>query len=281
MLEKATKFTVMCCISIVTLLMIYVGMIIINFFMEDEITKAETIVGINPIILTQSRIAYQEPLTILLEQEEKKNIVKEDKQVEQNVKNKEENKNENKEESKIEETELTLKQQKNDKEEVIINTVVDKIMDTAVEEIGQPKEKKNVAFTEYKGFTTVGKIEIPQTGVDTPILSQVTVKGMENAPCLLYATGELNQNGNNLIVGHNYRNGTIFSNNKNLKLGDKIFITTLDGQKIEYTIYNKFVTTAEDVSYIKRETNNKPEITLSSCTDDDEYRIIILAKIED
>ena len=65
----------------------------------------------------------------------------------------------------------------------------------------------------------------------------------------------------------------------NINLGDKIYITTLDGKRVEYTIYDKFVTTAEDVSYIKRDTSNKPEITLSCCTDDDEYRIIILAKI--
>ena len=59
----------------------------------------------------------------------------------------------------------------------------------------------------------------------------------------------------------------------------KIYVTSLDGEKIEYTIYHKFVTTAEDTSYIKRDTNGKPEITLSCCTDDDVYRIILLARI--
>ena len=153
--------------------------------------------------------------------------------------------------------------------------------ETETKEIEQQAEEvQNSILAEYKGFATVGKIEIPQTGVDIPILNQVTVEGMNNAPCLLYGTGELNQNGNNLIVGHNFRNGTIFSDNKNLNLGDKIYITTLDGNRVEYTIYNKFITTAEDVSYIKRDTNNKPEITLACCTDDDEYRIIILARIE-
>lgn len=133
---------------------------------------------------------------------------------------------------------------------------------------------------EYKGYQTVGKIEIPNTGVNTPILSSVTVEGMENAPCLLYQTGELNKSGNNLIVGHNYRNGTIFSDNENLEIGDKIYITTLDGKKVGYTIYEKFITTPEDISYIKRDTGNNTEITLSCCTDDDVNRIIILAKAE-
>lgn len=130
----------------------------------------------------------------------------------------------------------------------------------------------------YQGFETVGKIEIPSTNVNIPILNKVTVKGMENAPCLLYSTGELNKSGDNLIVGHNYRNGTIFSDNENLQIDDKIYITSLDGNKVEYTIYDKFITTPEEIDYLKRETGEKPEITLSCCTDDDENRIIILAR---
>ena len=144
----------------------------------------------------------------------------------------------------------------------------------------ETEERVEAVPTEFKGFETIGKIEIPKTGVDIPILNQVTVKGMENAPCLLYSTGNLNQEGNNLIVGHNYRNGTIFSDNKKLTLGDKIYVTTLGGERVEYTIYDKFITTAEEVGYIKRDTKGKPEITLSCCTDDDTLRIIILGKVE-
>ena len=178
---------------------------------------------------------------------------------------------------KIETNIMPEEQMKEDKKEINIEAMPEETKQ--LEETEQPEEIQNAVITENEIFPTIGKIEIPQTGVNIPILNQVTVEGMKNAPCLLYATGKLNENGNNLIVGHNFRNGTIFSDNKNLQLGDKIFVTTLDGNRVEYTIYNKFVTTAEDVSYIKRDTQNKPEITLSCCTDDDEYRIIILAKI--
>ncbi len=143
----------------------------------------------------------------------------------------------------------------------------------------QVRQSENIVPVQYKGYETIGKIEIPKTKVDIPILDSVTVSKMEVAPCLLYKTGELNKDGNNLIVGHNYRNGTLFSDNKDLEIGDKIYITSLDENRVEYTIYDKFITTAEDTTYIKRDTNNKPEITLSSCTEDDELRIIILAKV--
>ena len=132
--------------------------------------------------------------------------------------------------------------------------------------------------TIYNGFAVAGKITIPKTGVDIPFLDSVSVPGMEQAPCLLYKTGEINVSGNTFIVGHNYKNGTLFSDNKNLEINDKIIITAMDGSSREYTIYDKFITTPEDTTYLKRKVEDLPEITLQCCTDDDENRIIILAK---
>lgn len=101
---------------------------------------------------------------------------------------------------------------------------------------------------------------------------------MEIATCFLYSTGSLNVNGTTVIVSHNYRNGTLFSDNKYLEIGDSIYITTNDGNQIQYTIYDKFITTEEDIEYVKRNTTNEPEIALSTCTDDDLNRLVILAK---
>ena len=47
-----------------------------------------------------------------------------------------------------------------------------------------------------------------------------------------------------------------------------------------YTIYNKFETTPEDTSFYQRDTGGKPEVTLSTCTDDSKARLILCAKAE-
>ena len=129
----------------------------------------------------------------------------------------------------------------------------------------------------YQGYPTVGKIEIPKTGVNMYILSNQTVGGMEIAACQLYSTGELNKSGKTLIVGHNYRNGKLFSNNNKLCTGDIIKITTLDGIVKTYTIYDKIITTPEDVSFLTYD-SNLPEIILSSCSDDNVSRVVIMAR---
>ena len=131
----------------------------------------------------------------------------------------------------------------------------------------------------YNGYCVLGTMEIPATNFKYPVLEKVTKKSIETAVAFLYGSG-LNQPGNSVIIGHNYRNGLFFSNNKKLNIGDKIFITDLEGNKLTYTIYNKFETTPEDTSFYQRDTGGKPEVTLSTCTDDSSARLIICARVE-
>jgi len=131
----------------------------------------------------------------------------------------------------------------------------------------------------YKGFGVLGTMEIPAINFKYPILEKVTKKSIETAVAFLYGTG-INQAGNSVVIGHNYRNGLFFSNNKKLNIGEKIYITDETGKKLTYTIYNKFETTPEDTTFYQRDTGGKPEITLSTCTDDSSARLIIFAKAE-
>lgn len=130
----------------------------------------------------------------------------------------------------------------------------------------------------YKGFEMLGTIDIPKTDVHYPVLADVSKKSIETAVAVQYGPGP-NQIGNTVIVGHNYRNGLFFSNNKKLAVGDVIYITDNDGTKIKYVIYNKYETTPEDTDYMVRSTDGKREISLSTCTDDSK-RLILWAKEE-
>ena len=131
----------------------------------------------------------------------------------------------------------------------------------------------------YKGFGVLGTIEIPSINLKYPVLDKVTPKSIETAVAFLYGTG-LNQPGNSVIIGHNYRNGLFFSNLKKVNVGEKIYITDLEGNRVEYTIYNKFEAAENDTSFYQRDTGGKPEITLSTCKDDSSARIIIFGRTE-
>lgn len=133
----------------------------------------------------------------------------------------------------------------------------------------------------YKGFVMLGYITIPKTNVKEAILDTVTPETLNTAVATLYPSNpQLNQPGNVVIIGHNYRNGTFFSNNKKLSVGDKIKIKDNSGTELTYTIYEIFETTEQDTSFYGRDTNGAIEVTLSTCTDDAKARTIILARVE-
>ena len=159
-----------------------------------------------------------------------------------------------------------------DKDSNVTGDAIDDVEETPISSSGKNKT--------YKGYNVVGTIEIPATNVKYPILDKVTKGSIEAAVAVLYGPGP-NQEGNTVIVGHNYRNGLFFSNNKKLSNGDKIYITDLDGHRLSYTIYDKFETTAEDTSFYTRNTNGAREITLTTVTDEGQNRLIILAKADD
>lgn len=139
------------------------------------------------------------------------------------------------------------------------------------------KKKMNAIALKYKGFDVAGRIEIPAIKIKYPVLTVATNKSMQVSVGIVYGPG-LNKPGNTTIMGHNYRNGTLFSKNDKLKNGDEIFITDLTGKRVRYVIYNKYNTSSTDFDYATRDTKGATEITLESCTNDSKARIIIWAK---
>lgn len=133
----------------------------------------------------------------------------------------------------------------------------------------------------YNGYTVAGTISIPVINVNYPILEEKSTGALQSGIVLLYPTSEsLNQPGNVVLIGHNYRNGLFFSNVKKLEKGNKIYIID-DVTKVrkEYTVYNKFEASENDASFYQRDTNGIAEITLSTCTDaSNDQRTIVFAK---
>lgn len=155
----------------------------------------------------------------------------------------------------------------------------DDILNQVQETPGGNTSSNGGANKTYKGFTVIGTIEIPKINLSYPILNEAGPVAIEKSVGMLYGVGP-NKVGNTLIIGHNYRDGRFFANNKNLSIGDKVYITDLSGQRLSYTIYDKFETTTEDTEFLTRNTNGAREISLQTCTDDGSLRLIILAKCD-
>lgn len=131
--------------------------------------------------------------------------------------------------------------------------------------------------TRYNDCVVVGTIRIPSINIKYPIMKEQSEEALEIGVAVLYGAG-INEAGNTVIIGHNYRNGTLFGKIGTLAKGKSIFIKDETGQEIEYKVYKVFSAEENDASFYNRETNGKREITLSTCNKDGSARTIVLAR---
>lgn len=165
----------------------------------------------------------------------------------------------------------TVSKDDEDNENKDVNNILDELNKDAENQAQKPEK------VYMEGYEVKGRIQIPKTGIDYPVLETVTKKSLEIAVGIAYGPG-LNEVGNTIIYGHNYRrSGVFFSDNKKLTNGDKVLITDQMGQTITYSIYNIYQTTPSDASFFTRDTEGRREISLQTCTDDSKGRIIIWA----
>ena len=131
--------------------------------------------------------------------------------------------------------------------------------------------------TEYKGYNIVGIIKIPIINLEYPIIDKTNDQAMKVSITKFWGN-DINEVGNFSMAGHNYYGGTFFGNTKKLKNGDIIEMTDLTGRKIEYEVFDKYVTDPNDVTCVKSVKENTREITLITCTNGRSNRLIIKAR---
>lgn len=130
----------------------------------------------------------------------------------------------------------------------------------------------------YRGYKVIGKLEMPSVNLQYPILDMLTdARAIDYSIAMQYGAG-LNKVGNTVIIGHNTYNGTFFGKNKKMKIGDIVYVTDLEGNRIAYEIYNKYITPGSDYTYANRNTNGGREITLVTCDNNNKNRLIICAR---
>lgn len=153
---------------------------------------------------------------------------------------------------------------------------------TEAEEIKTANKTVQTTQSGYR-YSTIATINIPKINVEYPILDGET-DSVEETEALLKISPtkfwgpEPNEVGNFCIVGHNYRNSRFFSKVPTLENGDIIKITDLAGQTINYRVYNKYEVDPTDVSCTSQLTNGNKEITLITCTNDSQHRVIVKAR---
>ena len=155
------------------------------------------------------------------------------------------------------------------------NIIVNEIIPETKLEIVEPTVYKTLNGEKY---TIIGKLNIPAININMNVLSS-TSTALLKVSLNKYWGGEPNEIGNFCIVGHNYENGTHFSNLYKLNSGDTIKLTDNYGRTLTYTVYDKYVVDPYDTKCTSQLTNGNTEITLITCHNSGKQRLVIKARV--
>ncbi len=122
-----------------------------------------------------------------------------------------------------------------------------------------------------------GVLEIPKINIYYPIFSHLNEELLKTSPCKFFGKSP-DVNGNICIAGHNYNNSMFFSNLSLLKREDKIYIYDNLENKYIYSVFNCYEVNESDLSPIFNYNPSSKELTLVTCNNTNQNRIIIKAR---
>ena len=141
-------------------------------------------------------------------------------------------------------------------DEIINQISIDVVQEAQPDYILNPNME--MPIISVNGVDYVGKISIPELGLELPVISDCTYPNLKIAPCRYSGSAYLN---NMVIAGHNY--SSFFGTLKNISTGNKIVFTDIDGNVFMYEVDDMQVLLPTDIENM---VVSDWDLTLFTCT---------------
>lgn len=125
----------------------------------------------------------------------------------------------------------------------------------------------------------IGNISIPKLNLNYPFFYGISDELLKLSPCRFQ--GEMPPAKSNLcIAGHNYNDNRFFSQISNLSFNDLIIIENNSKNKFYYYVDNIYEVSEENLNFTVNSVSNYLELTLITCNNSNNKRIVVKAKTE-
>ncbi len=148
----------------------------------------------------------------------------------------------------------------------------------AEQNTSMPRETyKTANGTEYE---TDAVLKIPSLDINYPVLktAEEHIDEILKISLVKYWGHGPNEEGNYVIVGHNYKNKKMFGKLPDIEMGAIIELTDLTGKTIKYEVYDTYIVDPSDTSCTSQKTGGKKEITLITCRTYGTQRQVVKAR---
>lgn len=152
-------------------------------------------------------------------------------------------------------------------------------LETIEEELNkeETQQSESLPELEFKGYKVEGIIEIPKINIKYPIIDHTNEETMKVSITKFWGP-QANEIGNYTVAGHNNKDGTMFGKTKYLQIGDKIKLTNLKNETIEYGVFKIYSIDPDDVSCVESVESGTREVTLITCTNGHKNRLVTKAR---
>jgi len=126
----------------------------------------------------------------------------------------------------------------------------------------------------------IGILEIPELDEELPIIGKWSYKLLKISVCRYKGPDPL-EDGNLVIIGHNYKNGSHFGRLSKLSVGSEIFLTNAaTGQRVRYEVY-QIKSIASDAFSALKSYHGDAGLTLMTCKDNGTNRLLVRCEQKD
>lgn len=141
----------------------------------------------------------------------------------------------------------------------------------------ETQQSESLPELEFKGYKVEGIIEIPKINIKYPIIDHTNEETMKVSITKFWGP-QANEIGNYTVAGHNNKDGTMFGKTKYLQIGDKIKLTNLKNETLEYEVFKIYSIDPDNVSCVESVESGTREITLITCTNGHKNRLVTKAR---
>lgn len=129
-------------------------------------------------------------------------------------------------------------------------------------------------------YVTDAVLKIPSLDINYPVLKteEKHIDEVLKISLVKYWGNNPNEEGNYVIVGHNYKNKKMFGKLPDIEMGAIIELTDLTGKTLKYKVYDTYIVDPTDTSCTSQKTGGKKELTLITCRTYGTQRQVVKAR---
>ncbi|MBR1735766.1 MAG: sortase, partial [Firmicutes bacterium] len=122
----------------------------------------------------------------------------------------------------------------------------------------------------------IGVLSIPSISLNMPVIDTTTDELLTVSVCR-YNTTNIGEDGNIVICGHNYIDGSHFGRLSSLNIDDEVILSDRTGKTYAYTIYETEMILPTDVDKVEKYIGGK-NLTMFTCDATGDRRYVVRCK---